>query len=887
MSEKNPKITGSLKDAFNAASIDSQKNDCTEVYVETFLYHCIKMCIDKSLSVEGGEVTCRILKKLSNIEQSNLLDELRKLSKEKLKKKSLSKEFLSETIVISKSLESHLIRIRSLKEIGLLSTDSYTLDDFIYSALYEGINEEYSKVLIDNGFTKEYFTSSWFDTISSQVLGTQVVDSPKKIEEKNSDTDFNSWAKDFLTNMGLGDIAKDMFPGTKDSKSSDESDNGEFNTADFEKAGQVKDIHTKKVDPNSSTPALDEFGVNMTKLAKEGKYDKVIGRDKEVKQIIEILCCRKKNNAMVIGKAGAGKTALIEYLAQKISNNEVPNQLKDKRIISLSVTTLMAGCMYRGQLEERIQNVCKEAANNKNIILVVDEFHSAVSEGSSDISQMLKPGLSRGELTLIAMTTYDEYKKYIEKDGALKRRFQKVYVEEPGKEETFQILQGLKEKYSEYHGVNYSDDILKTCVRLSEKYLYDRNSPDRAIDLMDVSGARAKLERPIDSTKENSLIKKIEKAKEKKTKYLEKEDYDKAAEEREIQKDLEHKLEELKATRKKTEVTPEDVATVVSELVNVPIEKILSPDIDKLKSMSDTLKGRIIGQDECIEIVTKLLSKQFLGLRDDNIPPSLYISGGTGTGKTYLAEEIAKTIFGTEKAMLRIDCGELSQPHTVTKLIGAPPSYVGFGEVALFDKVRERPQQLILVDEADKLCDEILNTIFLNILTTGFITLSNGIEVSFKDCIFIFTSNDGTRDLEAHGKGIGFGLEDKKAMTKEIVMKAIKKRIRPEVINRFSGIVIFNSLGKKEMEKIYVLELKKLADRLERKGLTLTVSDSVRDKIISELDLNYGARDLSRGIAKWVEDPICDKILEESVGSKSKVDVSLDKENKVCVRFKR
>jgi ATP-dependent Clp protease ATP-binding subunit ClpC len=590
---------------------------------------------------------------------------------------------------------------------------------------------------------------------------------------------------------------------------------------------------------------------------------------------------------MVIGKAGTGKTALIEYLAQLIATDNVPSELKGKRIISLSSTTLTAGTIYRGQLEQRVQDICEEVSKNPDIIVFIDEFHSAVSDGSSDISQMLKPSLSRGELTLIAGTTYDEYKKFIEKDSALKRRFQKVYIEEPGRDETFLILQGLRDKYEEYHNVNYPDSVLQACVDWSAKYLYDRNSPDRAIDLMDVSGSRAKLDRPSDGSKIVTLEEKIKKVSEKKAELVKKEKFEEAQKERDKQKELEAKLEELKTSRKKTEVTMEDVAKVVSELVNIPVEKIMNPDLDKLRNMAGLLKEKIIGQDESIEAVTKLLSKQFLGLRDENIPPSLYISGGTGTGKTYLAEEIAKTIFGTEKAMLRIDCGELSQPHTVTKLIGAPPSYVGFGEVALFDKVRERPQQLILVDEADKLCDEILNTIFLNILTTGFITLSNGVEVSFKDCIFIFTSNDGTRDLEAHGKGIGFGLEDKRAMTKEIVMKAIKRRIRPEVINRFSGIIIFNNLGVEEMKKIYVLELRKLEKRLEKKGLTLSVSDDVRDKIISELDLNYGARDLTRGIAKWVEDPICDKILEESIGKKSKVDVSLGKDGMVCVKFKK
>ena len=849
--EENPKITGGLKEAMNKAAEDSIKGCCTEVYVESAVYHCLDLCITNP-KIEGGAVTVEILSKMDPTKKSTLMDDLRKLSRDIIKEKAVDVSLIHpEDIVLGRNLEPHLFRMRKLKEMGLSKDMTYTIDDFIYSILL-GEDSDCWKVLEKYGFGKESYMAELF---TNMMDGFGIPDSDQPKNESNNE-------------------------------GGDDEGSG-YSATEFEKAGQATDIHTRSVDPNSSTPALDEFGIDMTKLAKEGKYDAVIGREKEAKQIIEILCCRKKNNAMVIGKAGTGKTALIEYLAQLISSGNVPSELKGKRIISLSSTTLTAGTIYRGQLEQRVKDICDEVAKSTDIIIFIDEFHSAVSGGSDDIAQMLKPSLSRGELTLIAGTTYDEYKKFIEKDSALKRRFQKVYIEEPEREETFLILQGLRDKYSEYHNVEYSDEVLRACVEWSEKYLYDRNSPDRAIDLMDVSGSRAKLDRPSDSSKITALEEKIEKSKTKKTDLVKKEKYEEAEKERKKQKELEAKLEEIKASRKRTSVELSDVARVVSELVNIPMEKIMDPDIEKLRSMSGLLKDRIIGQDESIETVTKLLSKQFLGLRDENIPPSLYISGGTGTGKTYLAEEIAKTIFGTEKAMLRIDCGELSQPHTVTKLIGAPPSYVGFGEVALFDKVRERPQQLILVDEADKLCDEILNTIFLNILTTGFITLSNGIEVSFKDCIFIFTSNDGTRDLEAHGKGIGFGLEDKKAMTKEIVMKAIKRRIRPEVINRFSGIIIFNNLGVEEMKKIYVLELKKLENRLQKKGLSLSVSDSIRDKIISELDLNYGARDLSRGIAKWVEDPICDKILEESVAKKNKVEVSLGKDGSACVKFKK
>ena len=847
-----PKPKGGLIEVLKAASTTAIEEGCNTLRVEDIVFHIALHCFStppEKIPGSGAECTYRILSKLGAEERENLTNELGGLSYESVMDNSAPEDYKSKSkVVFGTDVLDLFGRIADLKEndiyINNNPIEEVTIDDIIYGVVFDGENSDIVNILGKAGLDADAYFVDFM---------------------ANSLTDVIKKGIDNLTGKNPDVSTENVKP---------------LDSSDFEAAGRAQDLHTKKVDPTSLTPTLDEFGIDMTKCAKEGKYDEVIGREKEVGQLIQILCCRKKNNAIVIGKAGTGKTALVEYLAQLISKGEVPEGLKGKRIISISTTTLTAGTIYRGQLEQRVQNICNEVAKSKDVIIFIDEFHSAVSSQSDDISQMLKPSLSRGELTLIAGTTDEEYKKYIEKDSALKRRFQKLFINEPSKEETLQILRGLQGKYSDYHKVSYSDEILGMCVELSSRYLYDRNSPDRAIDLMDVSGAHAKLKHPSDKKKVETLEKKIEKVKKKKIYLVKQEKYDEAGQELDKQMALESDLVTLRSTIKNNnKVTVQDVAGVVSSLVNIPIEKILSPDIEKLREMAPVLKERIIGQDESIDIVTKLLSRQFLGLRDENIPPSLYISGGTGTGKTYLAEEIAKTIFGSEESMLRIDCGELTQPHTVTKLIGAPPSYVGFGEVAMFDSVRERPQRLILVDEADKLCDEILNTIFLNILTTGFITLSNGIEVSFKDCIFIFTSNDGTRELEAHGEGIGFGMGDKKAMTKDIVMKAIKKRIRPEVINRFSGVVIFNNLGKEEMEKIYELELGKVKSRLQKKGLILSVSDEVRDKIISELDLRYGARDLTRGIAKWVEDPICDEILNHTsdISKKKNINVGISK----------
>ena len=859
-----PTPIGVLGKAFQKATLEAIDKNCSTIHLESIILYSLKEC--RSLQQEeikksGEEITWSLLKGLNERDVDNLLKELEEYANETQADEKLDVEFISgNASVLGADVITLFGNIASLKKenhyFNSNPIDEISIDDIIFGILSNPDSfSDLNKILTSSGFDLTiFYVKTMFQAL--------------------------------VDNFGDGGDTG------RQSQSSTASVINPIDSNEFEAAGKInEELRTKKVDPDSETPTLDEFGIDMTKQARDGKYDRVIGREAEVSQLIQILCCRKKNNAIIIGKAGTGKTALVEHLAQLMSEEKVPKEIKGKRLISLSTTTLTAGTKYRGQLEQRVQDICNEVANNKNIIIFIDEFHSAVSNYSSDdISQMLKPSLSRGELTMIAGTTVEEYKKYIEKDSALKRRFQKIYLEEPTKEETLQILLGLRDKYSEYHKVSYTEEILSLCVSLSSRYLYDRNSPDRAIDLMDISGAFAKLNHPgKKSRKLGTLEKELEKTKTKKLELVKLEKYEEAKAEYENQKRLEESLDSLiKSINASNKVTEEDVASVVSKLVNIPIDKILSPDINKLRSMAPKLKEKIIGQDESIDTVTKLLSRQFLGLRDENIPPSLYISGGTGTGKTYLAEEVAKTIFGSEKAMLRIDCGELTQPHTVTKLIGAPPSYVGFGEVALFDSVRERPQRLILVDEADKLCPEILNTIFLNILTTGFITLSNGIEVSFKDCIFIFTSNDGTRDLEAHGSGIGFGTEDKKTVTKDIVMKAIKKRIRPEVLNRFSGIVVFNNLGIPEMEKIYELELNKVKERLLNKGgLILTVKNEVRDKIISELDLNYGARDLTRGIARLVEDPICDAIINSSDDKKKKIEVGLSKSGEIEVKLKK
>lgn len=685
----------------------------------------------------------------------------------------------------------------------------------------------------------------------------------------------------YTTGMELPDKTSPESKGKGSSKK--DSDDEE---AKFESAGQKDAIRTRKPKADSDTPTIDEFGIDMTEKAKDGDYDPVIGRDKEVSQIVEILSCRKKCNAILLGEAGTGKSALVEGLAQKIASGSVPRDLKNKRIVSISTTDLTAGTQYRGQLEERVMNLCNELRDHREVIIFLDEFHSATSENSTSISDMLKPSLSRGEITVIASTTLDEFKKFIEKDSALKRRFQKVFVSEPNREETYKILKGLAKKYAEFHHVKYTDEVLKACAEYSERYMYDRKSPDRAIDIMDTAGALTKLANPINTDELDRLEKERDKAVDKKIKAIDKSDFPEAKVQRDEQIRLEGEIEVLKEKISSTDpktwpiVTIENVASVISKISGVAVDKIITPEMDKIRRMREDLKKCVIGQDEAIDSVVKVLSKSFLGLRNENRPvASLLFTGPSGVGKTLIAEKIAETVFGSKDAMLRVDCGELSQEASVTKLIGASASYVGYNDTALLEKVRDRSQILVLFDEIEKCNQTIINTLFLNMMDNGMIKLANGKDVSFRDAVIIYTSNEGTKDLELRGNGIGFGdpsKESKKAADKATVMKAIEKKFRPEFRGRLTGVTVFNSLGEPEMMKIFDLELNKFKERLKKKGYSLTVGKELKKYVVSKTDTRYGARDLTKGIGTYIEDKIVEKLLDPATDlGKKKIKANL------------
>ena len=661
----------------------------------------------------------------------------------------------------------------------------------------------------------------------------------------------------------------------------------------FEKAAKSGSISIKKRDPNSKTPVLDQYGLDMTGKAKEGGYDPLVGREKEISQVIEILCCRKKNNAALLGDAGTGKTALVEGLAQKIAAGDVPMELKGKRIFSVSTTDLQAGTIYRGQLEERVQELCNEVRDNKDVIVYIDEFHQAVSEGSSNIAQMLKPSLARGEMNMIVSTTTSEYRIYIEKDAALKRRFEPVMIEEPSVEETKEILKGISDQYANFHHVRFTDEVIKKCVDWSGQYITDRHFPDKAIGIMDMSASLTKLEKPLDYEKRDELQKAIDALNKQADKAIKDAEFERASKIRDARIKVEGELKDLIESQEKGKknwpvVTEETVSKVISKISGVPIDKIRSSSMTKLKEMKEQLSSKVIGQDQAVSELTIALQRNILGLRDPHKPiASFLLVGPTGVGKSYVSKILANEFFGSEKALITIACSEYMQDWAESKLLGSAPGYVGFSdsEPRLY-ALKRKPFCVLLIDEIEKSSSNLYN-IWLNMLEEGEITLSNGEKVSCRDCIIIFTGNVGTKSLELKSADIGFGSstkEDKKKKDLATVMKEVKKEFRPEFLNRLNKIVVFNSLEKPELEKIFDLELAKLQERLP--DYKIQVTKKLKSWITDKTEPKYGARSLQRLIIEYIEQELCKTLLETDVESKKKpikAKFDLDKEEENVV----
>jgi ATP-dependent Clp protease ATP-binding subunit ClpC len=643
---------------------------------------------------------------------------------------------------------------------------------------------------------------------------------------------------------------------------------------------------------SSETPVLDNFGIDLTKAAEEGRLDPIVGREREIERLAQILSRRKKNNPVLIGEPGVGKSAIAEGLALRIVKKNVSRVLFNKRVVALDLASIVAGTKYRGQFEERMKAILNELSKNDNIILFIDEIHTIVgaggATGSLDAANMLKPALARGEIQCIGATTLDEYRQHIEKDGALERRFQKVLVEPTSIEETVHILHNIKERYEEHHNVYYTEDAIEACVKLTNRYISDRHLPDKAIDALDESGSRVHISNIVVPEKILTLEKQLEDTKKEKMAAVKNQNFEKAASFRDREKDL---LDMIEVEKKKWEkelsvnrevVDAEKVAEVVAMMTGVPVQRIAQTEGTRLLQMGDELRGSVVGQDEAIGKVVKAIQRNRAGLKDPNKPIGTFIFlGPTGVGKTQLAKVLARFLFDTTDNLVRIDMSEYMEKFSVSRLVGAPPGYVGYEEGGqLTEKVRRKPYSVVLLDEIEKAHPDVFH-ILLQVLDEGQLTDSLGRRVDFRNTIVILTSNIGTRQISEFGHGVGFDTSAKKAsrdeQAKSILQKALQKTFAPEFLNRIDDVVMFNSLSREDINKIIDIELKGLYERVRSLGHELKISDAARDFIADKgFDANFGARPLKRAIQKYLEDPMAEAMIKAKLSEGDYISVGLN-----------
>ena len=653
---------------------------------------------------------------------------------------------------------------------------------------------------------------------------------------------------------------------------------------------------------NSKTPVLDNFGRDVTALAEKDKLDPVVGREKEIERVSQILSRRKKNNPLLIGEPGVGKSAIAEGLALRIIQKKVSRVLYNKRVITLDLASLVAGTKYRGQFEERMKAVMNELEKNDNIILFIDEIHTIVgaggATGSLDASNMFKPALARGEIQCIGATTLDEYRQNIEKDGALERRFQKILVEETNAEETLEILRNIKERYENHHNVSYTYEALKACVELTDRYMSDRFLPDKAIDALDEAGSRVHIKNMNVPKEVIQLEEDLEKVRELKNSVVKKQKYEEAAKLRDDEKRVERQLIEAQERwhedSKQNRVTVNDthIADVVSMMTNIPVNKIVKSEKNKLALLTDVIGSKVVGQEEAVEKVVKAIQRNRAGLKSPDRPIGSFIFlGQTGVGKTQLAKILATEIFDSEENLIRIDMSEYMEKFAISRLIGAPPGYVGYEEGGqLSEKVRRRPYSVILLDEVEKAHPDVFNML-LQVLDDGFLTDSVGRKVNFQNTIIIMTSNIGARQLKDFGTGVGFETAATKSQSddveKGIINRELKKTFSPEFLNRIDDIIIFNTLCKKSLRQIVDLELSKLILRLEKLGYQVKISSKAKEFIAEKgFDQKYGARPLNRAIQKYIEDLIAENVVSNTIKDGDSISIDTDKDNKEELQLK-
>ncbi|WPY97231.1 ATP-dependent Clp protease ATP-binding subunit [Christiangramia sp. OXR-203] len=651
---------------------------------------------------------------------------------------------------------------------------------------------------------------------------------------------------------------------------------------------------TGKTNKKSKTPVLDNFGRDLTAMAEADKLDPVVGREKEIERVSQILSRRKKNNPLLIGEPGVGKSAIAEGLALRIVKRKVSRILFDKRVVTLDLASLVAGTKYRGQFEERMKAVMNELEKNDDIILFIDEIHTIVgaggATGSLDASNMFKPALARGEIQCIGATTLDEYRQYIEKDGALERRFQKVIVEPTTVDETIEILNNIKDKYEDHHNVQYTNEAIEACVKLTNRYMTDRFLPDKAIDALDEAGSRVHITN-IDVPKQVlDLERRLEEVRENKNSVVKKQKYEEAAKLRDDEKNLEKELAvaqekwEEESKKHKEIVSEDSVADVVSMMTGIPVNRIAQTESNKLVELPQLIKGKVIGQDEAVGKVVKAIQRNRAGLKDPNKPIGSFIFlGQTGVGKTQLAKVLARELFDNDDALIRIDMSEYMEKFAVSRLIGAPPGYVGYEEGGqLTEKVRRKPYAVILLDEVEKAHPDVFNML-LQVLDDGYLTDSLGRKIDFRNTIIIMTSNIGARKLKDFGQGVGFGTTAQKSQVDEnarsVIENALKKAFAPEFLNRIDDVVIFNGLEREDIHKIIDIELAKLFGRIQGLGYDLTLTEKAKDFIADKgFDRQYGARPLNRAIQKYIEDALAEEIITSNLKEGDKITMDLDEE---------